>query len=705
MMRLMLLLKAYGKQRYVNFQPAPQFLSREIFKYCSFLALFKMRWAWLLILSFILLAGCASKVSDTELEAQLQNLSVEELQKVIAESEQEQAKALAGQAYQRGVQVGGKSFSQKEVSQAAYKVAYQKLSLPSPFTCKIVKPSECEGNKVVFLGQAFPGNPPPYPLPFLYHASQSPQTNKVLCCSGQGIGKECGQNFENAWFWREKQGETKVATSLEINPSYISEQDLVNYVPICLSGVTCQWSQTQTSGYNFVIGYSGGLKDQPDPTTPWGWLRDQEFLGGKFKKSVNLYCKPAAPPPSIPVVPLVLCGNNKCEAGEDKSCPQDCKFLPLDIKPLQLPAKSCGNKICEINLQETPKSCPQDCDFKPAVMVGESQQQGPESAYNITSCTDTDGKNYQVKGSVSSTLMNFFGSKASLEVEDTCMSDKKIIEYFCYAQQGNFFGIGEEVFDCTSLGKQYRCIESYLPPYGFLGKCSASWCAPPQGLVSWWPGENTGNDVQNNNHGILQNDVDFVDGMVGKSFAFDNLDKYGNVHSGDGYVEYVKIPDGPSLTPAALTIEGWVYASSFPANPIEHSVIVSKSDSAQQKSYYLTASPDGVVHFTVAGNNAIRTQAPVLSTNKWRHVAATYEQGKTYKIYIDGSEAPIVTAPALAPVADSTVPLTIGASVDAQNIPKEFWHGMIDEVSIYNRALSASEIWGIVMAQEVGKCT
>lgn len=71
---------------------------------------------------------------------------------------------------------------------------------------------------------------------------------------------------------------------------------------------------------------------------------------------------------------------------------------------------------------------------------------------------------------------------------------------------------------------------------------------PPMGLVSWWPGDGSANDIAGPNNGILQGAATFGAGIVGQTFVFD----------GSAGTE-VLIPDNPSLNPStAFTIEGWI---------------------------------------------------------------------------------------------------------------------------------------------------
>ena len=81
---------------------------------------------------------------------------------------------------------------------------------------------------------------------------------------------------------------------------------------------------------------------------------------------------------------------------------------------------------------------------------------------------------------------------------------------------------------------------------------------------------------------------------------------------------------------------------------------------------------------------------PFLTTNAWHHVAVT-RSGPTFTFYLDGSS--IGTATSDATVPDANAPLTIGKGDGATNIEQhDFMGGRIDEVAIYDRAISAGEI-------------
>ena len=75
----------------------------------------------------------------------------------------------------------------------------------------------------------------------------------------------------------------------------------------------------------------------------------------------------------------------------------------------------------------------------------------------------------------------------------------------------------------------------------------------------------------------------------------------------------------------------------------------------------------------------------VLPVNAWTHLAATYD-GTTMRLYVNGVQ--VASRPQTGNIATSTNPLQIGGD----SIYGQYWSGRIDEVRVYNRALSAAEI-------------
>ena len=161
--------------------------------------------------------------------------------------------------------------------------------------------------------------------------------------------------------------------------------------------------------------------------------------------------------------------------------------------------------------------------------------------------------------------------------------------------------------------------------------------------------------------------------------------KYGEALSFDGIDDYIEVPDSDSLDITdAITIEAWVKPS-----PGDYRTIVSKG---YLESYALRIARDSepiMAFFTLDPNNphAIAGTYNNIANNQWWHIAGTYD-GNHVRLYINGelddSEAYTGTITTL------STPLRIGKL--SGTTKTECFNGIIDEVSIYNRALSADEI-------------
>src|SRR4029079_2278158 len=159
--------------------------------------------------------------------------------------------------------------------------------------------------------------------------------------------------------------------------------------------------------------------------------------------------------------------------------------------------------------------------------------------------------------------------------------------------------------------------------------------------------------------------------------------KYGSALSFNGSSARVTIPDGASLhLTTAMTLEAWVNPSSVTARWQD---VIYKGDD----NYFLEeASPDlgqavAGGTFGTAGVNAYGPAA--LGVNTWTHVAATYD-GAMLRLYVNGTSVSSVAQ--TGPLATSTNPLQLGGD----SIYGQYFAGLIDEVRVYNVALTAAQI-------------
>jgi len=205
-------------------------------------------------------------------------------------------------------------------------------------------------------------------------------------------------------------------------------------------------------------------------------------------------------------------------------------------------------------------------------------------------------------------------------------------------------------------------------------------------LGGWWPGEGNANDVVGNNNGTLVNGVTFTDGTVGQAFSF------------NGTSSYVSISDSPSLDAfvSQITIEAWIKSNRTNADSDWEGIITKGNSSwrlqATAGATTLTFSTTGILpHEDLYGSRNVYD-------GQWHHVAGVYNGTNMY-LYVDGTLD--VSQPATGSIAQNSYPMCIGKNAWGTGY---YFNGLVDEVSIYNRALTASEIYAIYAAGSGGKC-
>ena len=156
--------------------------------------------------------------------------------------------------------------------------------------------------------------------------------------------------------------------------------------------------------------------------------------------------------------------------------------------------------------------------------------------------------------------------------------------------------------------------------------------------------------------------------------------KYGSALSFNGVNTLVTIPDSPSLhLTNGVTVEAWVKPAS--TNTGWRDIVYRADDNYMLDLNGLTVY-GGV---TVSGSASLISSAANIPVNVWSHLAMTYD-ASTLKVYVNGvlSDSMARTGN----ISASTSPLTIGGDL----VYGQFFHGAIDEVRVYNRALTQTEI-------------
>lgn len=222
-------------------------------------------------------------------------------------------------------------------------------------------------------------------------------------------------------------------------------------------------------------------------------------------------------------------------------------------------------------------------------------------------------------------------------------------------------------------------------------------CGPvPSGAVAWWPGQSNTWDVLGGYDGVWTNTIyaGYSTGKVGSAFrftgAFLNVNHTGELDLGAG---------------GGLTVEAWIQPNGTSVMPV-----FEWNDGAANigAGLMLNVNGAGRIEAVLTDTNApkrvvtLRSSASVITNLLWQHVALTYDKtAGLAQILVNGVVVAQTNAPGLRLL--TSTPLSLGNRRSGSFSGARF-QGAMDEISLYNRALSVAEVQAIVAADETGKC-
>jgi hypothetical protein len=214
--------------------------------------------------------------------------------------------------------------------------------------------------------------------------------------------------------------------------------------------------------------------------------------------------------------------------------------------------------------------------------------------------------------------------------------------------------------------------------------------APSTNAVGWWPGDGNTYDLARTNFASTNNGAIYAAGLVGQAFSF------------DGVNDYVKITNAPDLNPTnAFTLEAWIYLNQYTYN---HSIIRKDGECANRQ-FLLTVGPNQKFRAHVGSTNGTyywTDGSTTVNAQTWYHLAMTFNSATSnLTLYVNGSVDG--TATPIGPTITTTEPIYLGGD-PYPGCSQYYFPGLIDEATLYNRALSGSEVSAIYSAGCAGKC-
>jgi hypothetical protein len=235
----------------------------------------------------------------------------------------------------------------------------------------------------------------------------------------------------------------------------------------------------------------------------------------------------------------------------------------------------------------------------------------------------------------------------------------------------------------------------------------ASWaqsnCVPASaGLVAWWSAEGNANDQTQVNPGFVQGGVTFEPGEVGQSFA---------MHGG---VDGVKIAASPSLNVGAgtgLTVEAWINPRDLAGrSPLIEWNREGTTSTEWGVQLWISKAGDfvpepGSLFANLIDNNGtahyLFSQGNVIVSNAWQHIALTYDKSSGIgRLYRNGEKVLESNVGVFTP--ETSYSLFLGRRPSGASAMS--YTGLLDEVAIYDHALTQAELQSIYAAGSAGKC-
>lgn len=230
----------------------------------------------------------------------------------------------------------------------------------------------------------------------------------------------------------------------------------------------------------------------------------------------------------------------------------------------------------------------------------------------------------------------------------------------------------------------------------------------PDGLISWWTADGTAEDFQGNHDGVLMNGAAYGKGVMGSAFTFDGVDDY--VRLPEDFFPYPNVGEGNQ----PFTFSVWFKTNGtgiiFGQNRVDGQPGGSLPSGWVPGLYVGT---DGKLRAEIFWGGIIQPYESPAAVNDglFHHVAVTHEGSAQFQaVYLDGQRLVRRRHTQLGHgTPDTPYKYQFGTGY-TRNWPGTnnhwfYFAGSLDEIQLYDRALSDAEILSLFNAREGGYCS
>lgn len=215
----------------------------------------------------------------------------------------------------------------------------------------------------------------------------------------------------------------------------------------------------------------------------------------------------------------------------------------------------------------------------------------------------------------------------------------------------------------------------------------------PFDYLSYWTFDENMTDIAGNVVGLCGHEIwkstcpDLVEGKVGQAYNFDGFYDYIEME----HTDFFDITD-------AISISAWIRTTNIGNNR----KIVDKmkfSGSTFKAGYRLELGNDNKAKFIIGNNDYSSAEdTEIITDGEWHHLVGIFD-GTNLLLYRNGNLVDTSTTE-LGTIKTNDLPLRVGVASDTLN---NYFKGDIDEIIIFNRALSQEEVLSIYESQSQGK--